>query len=738
MTPMLPVYLFIDGFFCLQQSEINFANFQSALVLGRVDGNPLKSNGTGKTTIFRAIEFVLFGQVRDPLMQKDIILDRLISDEANKVIVIFDVVIGEEIFRISRSRTKKGITDLSFYRLKSNHSSILPHTAETNKDLWEDISSRRTQDTEADVAKTIKCSYRSFLHTNHFMQGDLSGIAMATPEKRRSILRETLVLMVYSKLEELAKIQADILLKRIEKDKVALTLLGSPQQDLLSYQRDKQQLGEIFTSKMTEVMFAKQHLSALNEQQMEFSSRLNLLSSQSGDILAKHKILANDIDKLNVSLSEYSNKRKSLLATAKKLNAEITTLVKEQGELGSIDDRQPNMLKQELLLFNQQKSELEVKIGVLNAEIADCLIPLPVDGTCKHCRQILSPEHRQSCAEKNARQLASAELEKSKCGAAWSILKRDIFHKEKEIGALEQRQIRVAELGLVLIAKGKELQDSKVIYAEYQSLIEGWTTDLAQKQQSLSLIEGATANSSATEITQLQGQVRLLKNQIDQASDQLEAKLQGIKEVEGKLAVVSYTIQQKTANIQDKLLLEQNVAATEIEYASYPDVIRAFSPAGIPNLIIQNLLEDLQSEVNNLLSQIRPGLQLSFTTEKTRSDGEVADTLGINYFLNNKPRDYSVLSGAQRLCIAFSLKLGLSFLLAKMIGSQIKLLLLDEVDASLDAASADAFADIVKMFQKEFKILVITHNDRLKDKFNTTILVEQDQNMISRARVVSS
>jgi DNA repair exonuclease SbcCD ATPase subunit len=91
-----------------------------------------------------------------------------------------------------------------------------------------------------------------------------------------------------------------------------------------------------------------------------------------------------------------------------------------------------------------------------------------------------------------------------------------------------------------------------------------------------------------------------------------------------------------------------------------------------------------------------------------------------------------------KLSVMFSLKLGLSFLLQKMIGTEIKFLLLDEIDQSLDKASVDAFADIVKFFQKDFTILIITHNDRLKDKFNNGILVEQDINGISKAHVVNS
>ena len=96
------------------------------------------------------------------------------------------------------------------------------------------------------------------------------------------------------------------------------------------------------------------------------------------------------------------------------------------------------------------------------------------------------------------------------------------------------------------------------------------------------------------------------------------------------------------------------------------------------------------------------------------------------------------MSGAMKLAVTFSLKMGLSFLLQKLFNIKMEFLLLDEIDQSLDKAGADAFVDIVKFLQKELKVLVITHNDRLKDKFSHAILVEQDSNMISKAKVVTS
>jgi len=132
-------------------------------------------------------------------------------------------------------------------------------------------------------------------------------------------------------------------------------------------------------------------------------------------------------------------------------------------------------------------------------------------------------------------------------------------------------------------------------------------------------------------------------------------------------------------------------------------------------------------------------LQLSFSIEKTvEKTGDQADTLDIIYTVNGKKRYYENISGAMQMAVNFSLKLGLSFLLQKLSGIDVKLLLLDEITQSFDSGRVDLFVDIVKLFQKDYTILVITHDDRLKDKFSHAVLVEQDINMVSRARVVSS
>ena len=72
---MRPLYLYGENFTCFKVFELLFDGISSALlVLGHQDNNELESNGIGKTSIFRAIEYVLYAQTKDPVLGKDIVL----------------------------------------------------------------------------------------------------------------------------------------------------------------------------------------------------------------------------------------------------------------------------------------------------------------------------------------------------------------------------------------------------------------------------------------------------------------------------------------------------------------------------------------------------------------------------------------------------------------------------------------------------------------------------------------
>ena len=66
------------------------------------------------------------------------------------------------------------------------------------------------------------------------MQNDFSGLPTATPEKRKALLKEVLNLVVYSKLEKIAKDKSNSLLKEIDKLKILIDNLGDPESDIIA------------------------------------------------------------------------------------------------------------------------------------------------------------------------------------------------------------------------------------------------------------------------------------------------------------------------------------------------------------------------------------------------------------------------------------------------------------------------------------------------------------------------
>jgi DNA repair protein SbcC/Rad50 len=735
---MIPIYLFIQDFQAHQKSEINFSLFSSAVILGKRADNDLIANAVGKTSIFRSIEYVLFNQVRDPVLQKEIVLEKLIRDGANKVSVIFDFLVGDETFRVIRSRTRSGVSDLSLFKLRASSSETnSPHTSEMNKAVWEDISSRRTADTEEDLMKKIKSSYKIFIGTTHFMQNDTFGIATATPEKRKTILKNMLNLTIYAKLEEIAKEKATNISKDIEKNRLMIETInqGNYQgKTLEELNKEKEKFEKELQAIINNINNLNKDASAISKEQNSLILKSSVLEKQASSIITKRDTLKNDVLNVNAGIKLYSDKRKYIVSLSKQLSKEIEEDKKIFEQCNFTQQEDINNQKNEIETKIEEKSAITTRLQLLEKELKKLNIPLPLDGTCPHCRQILSEEHRNNCIKDNENSKKEIYAEKHKLEKEFEYINYTLNQLTKSLSMMENDNKSYEKAKLSITNKEKEIEANRKQYDEFVSIIASFSDDLAKKEKELITAEEDVKNSSAFELLKLNDAIDIEKKKLNKKQIEIDRELTEEKLVISSIAVYTDAIKNKKADDERKALLQKSISNLEEDYSIYPIIAQSFSSSGIPNLIIQNVLEDLQIEANNLLSQIHPGLQLAFTTEKVQGNGVTAETLEINYFLHNKERVYSQLSGAQRLCIDFSLKLGLSFLFARMMGSQIKFLLFDEVDQGLDKASTDAFADIIKYFQNDFKILVISHNDRLQEKFGNKILVEQDQEMVSQTR----
>jgi DNA repair exonuclease SbcCD ATPase subunit len=730
---------------CHSCSYIDFTQFNSALIVGKIDNNELYSNGVGKTTIFKAIEYVLFNQA-------DVNLEKIIRDDMASCKVVLDFNIDDQEYRLSRVRSKKGATDIS---LLQRNNIIGPddevyHTLYKNDiykaicedDLinkyWKDIGGRRAADTEKELNKLIKTNFLAFRSTLHFIQNDFTGLSTVTPGKRKGILREALSLGVYSKLEKIAKEKASAISKDIDRHKTLIDSLGNPSVD---YQLFKNQLVDVDN----ELNIQQIVLTNVNDSLVLHTSKLNdlisahsVLESKFSSLVLKDKLLFSEKSKIETSIKEYQTKKSNIIKAATSIVEEVKLLKENQARLISIDYSQIDIILEKISLIKEEIARHSVNIQNNLTKYEELKVPVPDDSVCKHCRQKLTTEHKLLCKQQVNDELKQCQelikISKSEVAKLNAI----IIKEQQIINSLNISKQQLENINILIVNKSKEIQDKKSIHMEYKQLLDKFNQDLIDKLSEIDLVKEDLKNSSIDEANNIQNQINIVKNNIIEINKQLFLINKQITHLNSSKAVLAHNLDQENKAIIKQNELRANLKILEDKFIIYPHVIQSFSSVGIPNLIIQNVLDDLQVESNLLLSQLKPGLQLSFVIEKTKGDGSQDDTLEINYHINGKSRDYDQLSGAMKLAVIFSLKLGLSFLLQKMIGTDIRFLLLDEIDQSLDKASVDAFADIVKFFQKDFTILIITHNDRLKDKFSHAVLVDQDINMVSKAQVVSS
>jgi DNA repair protein SbcC/Rad50 len=739
------VRLYVDNFMCHDKSFIDFTQFSAALIVGKVENNDLYSNGVGKTTVFKAIEYVLFNQ-------SDVNLEKIIRDDAPACQITLDFLIGDQEYRVTRKRTKKGSSDLSlFQRTVSDgedaevyHTTSLDAKGEvyspvSDQKFWKEITGRRAADTEKELEKLIKINFKAFRSTQHFLQNDLAGIPTATPEKRKAILKDAFNLIIYTKLEKLAKEKSSALSKEIDRHKINIENLGNPEQELLKLSTQLSINNADVLIKQSALETLTLELSELTNKVNELNNVFSSLESKSSSLVAKEQSLVNERNKLETSVKEYQSKKSNLVKAAKDLVAEVKSLQDTQVKLVELDYSQSDILMEQVSKTKEKIAHHNVTIQNSLSKYEELKIPVPDDNVCKHCRQPTSAEHKQICKMQIRDEMEACQVAIKSSKTEIAKLNSEILGWQQTINSLQLSKQQLEGLNTKITSKNKEIQDKRTLHDEYGGLLLKFTNDLSEKVKELDLIREELKNSSLEEANLIKLQIEEQKKNVVKINVDIGSTNKDIAHFNATRAVIQHTIEQKTSDKSKLVELNKSLKELETKFAMYPSVLQAFSSAGIPNLIIQNVLDDLQEEANALLTQLKPGLQLSFFVEKTvEKTGDQADTLDINYHINGKERYYEQLSGAQKLAVAFSLKLGLSFLLHKMIGTDIKFLLLDEIDQSLDKASVDAFADIVKFFQKDFTILVITHNDRLKDKFSHAILVEQDLNMVSKAKVVSS
>jgi DNA repair exonuclease SbcCD ATPase subunit len=693
-------------------------NFQSVLIVGRSNKNDRISNGVGKTTIFRAIEYVLFNQSHAT------ILDKIVRDGKRKAVVEFDFELEGEIYRIYRHRCDTGSSDVRLYKKNA-------------AGQWDSISGRTPSCTDTLIHNLIKISHKAFTYSVLFRQADLTGITSVTdPKKRKEVLKEPLNLAPYTKLEELATKKVRPIKKEIDRLEGSISVIGNPDIDIkkaeeelivtmtqIKNHRDLIESASLSTEQKRQLV--EDLKQSLGQQDIDIHRKVSEQELLVKKLRENTKTNDKKFDDLSGIITNKEDRLKKNKEEEFQAQERLSALVGDLSPEGDIDDLQQ---KYDSVCVDEVKgSEI---IATAKAQIKFIKKSLPDSDECPTCHQSITSQYREEMCDEATRKLKKQEEHIEFLEDALAKCRRKKFRLDQSLKVVRTRINDIGKLETLIKTLGNEQRSLReeidrlcVDQNDIAKKIQDEERQIKETISSLEALREAVEKSNAITIN---NKIFALNQEVSLAQDEIidyNRRISGLSSVKGGL---EERISTRKADKVKLANLESSLVKSQRELRIRQMVVDAFSNRGIPNFIIQTVLDELQFEANSALKELRPEL-----------DVRIDQDLNFEYRRNGVVRDYFQLSHGQHVYIALAFKRGTSRVIQKRLGIDIRMLEFDEVDSHLDEEGVDAFANAIRKWQNDFTIFVITHNKDLKDKFSHAILVEEGDDG-AEARVVTS
>ena len=320
------------------------------------------------------------------------------------------------------------------------------------------------------------------------------------------------------------------------------------------------------------------------------------------------------------------------------------------------------------------------------------------------------------------------------------ILEQQAFALEAR-GKLEKINLALKEIGYdaaahdAARAEEQALRDSQEQFRKLE-IARASLTPLGREIESLKL-QLAEAEKEADKLEEEhQAAAEKYRQAMEGLPDirEVEAELFQIQEKENQVRMQVGGANQavevlKTLQERKKELTKQREAVM-VKITRLKTLERAFGKDGVPALLIEQALPEIETHANEILDRLSAGnMSVRFVTQKDYKDKKRDDkreTLEIEINDASGARAYELFSGGEAFRVNFAIRLALSRVLARRAGARLQTLVIDEGFGSQDTVGRQRLVEAINLVRDDFKkILVITHLEELKDAFPARVEVEK-------------
>ena len=272
------------------------------------------------------------------------------------------------------------------------------------------------------------------------------------------------------------------------------------------------------------------------------------------------------------------------------------------------------------------------------------------------------------------------------------------------------------------------LKSAKEVSKQIESEIVSLKSEIKNRQAEIETLEAEYQTAQASLDAAQAGAPNL---------DEAERELFRLREEENKTRGELGGAQQRVDILETlrarKATYEKKCEDLQKQIGRHRTLERAFGKDGVPALLIEQALPQIEDKANELLDRLTDGqMSIRFATQieyKDKRRDDLRETLEIQISDAAGIRSYEMYSGGEAFRVNFAIRLALSKILAQRKGARLQTLVIDEGFGSQDTQGRQRLIEAINLVKNDFaKILVITHLDELKDAFPTRIEVEKTGN----------
>ena len=682
---MIPIKLELTNFLPYKNTQIlDFSGIHVACLVG--------DNGSGKSSLLEAMVWALWGKARDGKRSDDELIHH--GETEMRVSLIFELT-GNK-YQIVRQRKvgKRGQLVLAL------------HVYDNDTESWRDLSEAGSRQTQRKIDELLCIDYDTFMNSAFIAQGRADEFTIKSPSNRKAVLASILGLDQWDLFQDRARKYSNVLNEDLS---ILDREIESIDQELSGRSDAKRELSEsnvrlaeveqklrVAEKDMADVEQARQGLAHTRRGIDDLTARIKQGESELSSVESELGSYSSEADKtlLETELSEI----KTRLSSLKTLELESQEMLTQRTKASESSSR----LKGENEILKSEGNKLNDRIEMLDTATE------PICPTCGQALEGDSVKVHLNTELKEWRSRYSTQRDAhEKLDEKVRSLDKTLSKLDSELKQKNKLERRLAEVELQ-IANIVQLSET---FASMEARRKRWQDNLSKDYKKLDEMETVQARhlSSIQAAEERQNHLNNLRLEQRICTEKVGSARQ-------KISALDNLLERRKSRIVERDKLAEQIGI-------YSELYAAFGKQGVPAMIIEAAVPEIENTTNELLGKMTYGrMNVRFDTQRALKSGDTKETLDIKIADDLGTRNYELYSGGESFRVNFAIRIALSKLLARRSGAQLQTIVIDEGFGTQDSLGRQKLVEAINAIQDDFKrVLVITHIEELKDIFPARI-----------------